>query len=289
MLPETESTALVNFVTPQWFATYGTRLTAGRDISEADTATAPMVAVVNEAFVRKFLSDHGAIDRQVTQFPAQTTRSIVGVVEDALYGSVRGRVQPTMYIPLLQYDWSDVRFSRASISVRSASGQPARLAHSVVSALSEIDPDLVLTFRPLADQVQASLAQERLIAALSAVFGGLALLLAGVGLYGITSYAVNRRRAELGLRMALGATPHGVVRLVMRRVCALVALGVLIGGLASLWAVRAVAPLLYGLDPSDPATLIVAAMTLAAIGALAGCVPAWRASRIDPAHVLRET
>jgi ABC-type antimicrobial peptide transport system permease subunit len=145
-----------------------------------------------------------------------------------------------------------------------------------------------MTFRLLSDQVNNSLIQERVVAMMSGFFGALALLLAGLGLYGITSYAVNRRRTELGIRMALGAAPAGVIGLVLRRVGLLVAAGVLVGGAIAWVLVRYVSTLLYGPEPHDPLTLAGAAVILGAIGALAGWLPARRASRIDPAQVLRE-
>ena len=162
------------------------------------------------------------------------------------------------------------------------------LARSVAAALTAESPDLVFTFRPMTDQVSAALTQERVIAMLSGFFGALALLLAGLGLYGVTAYAVAQRRTEIGIRMALGAAPGGIVRLVLARVSLLIGIGVLIGVGVSAWATKFVATLLYGLDPRDPATLIGAAATLAAVGAVAGWLPAWRASRTDPAEVLRE-
>lgn len=123
---------------------------------------------------------------------------------------------------------------------------------------------------------------------LSGFFGALALLLAGIGLYGVTSYAVSRRRTEIGIRMALGADAGGVVRLVLRRVAVLVGIGVILGTGISIWASRFVGTLLYGLEPRDPTTLIGAALVLATIGALAGWLPARRAARIDPAEALRQ-
>jgi ABC-type antimicrobial peptide transport system permease subunit len=146
--------------------------------------------------------------------------------------------------------------------------------------------DLIVTFSPLAEQVDAKLTQERLVATLSAFFG--ALLLAGLGLYGVTAYAVSRRRAEIGIRMALGAAPGGVVVLVLRRATVLIGIGIIAGAAVSLWASRFVSPLLFGLQPRDPLTLVAAIVLLAAIGVLAGWLPARRASRIDPARVLRE-
>ena len=157
-----------------------------------------------------------------------------------------------------------------------------------MTALTAVNGDLAITFRPLEDQVNAALTQERVVAMLSGFFGGLALLLAGLGLYGVTSYAVSRRRTELGIRMALGAAPGGVVGLVLRRVAILVGLGVLVGSGVSVWAAPLVKVLLYGLEPHDPVTLGAGAIVLLSIGALAGWLPARRASRIDPAEVLRE-
>jgi putative ABC transport system permease protein len=159
----------------------------------------------------------------------------------------------------------------------------------VASALTNADHDLVFTFRPMTDQVSASLTQERVIAMLAGFFGALALLLAGLGLYGVTSYAVSRRRTEIGIRIALGAARATVVRLVLSRVTTLVSAGVLLGAGVSLWASKFAASLLYGVEARDPLTVVGAAVILAAVGALAGCLPAWRASRIDPAAVLRES
>ena len=136
--------------------------------------------------------------------------------------------------------------------------------------------------------VQSALTQERLIATVAGLFGGLALVLAIVGLYGVTSYAVSRRRSEIGVRLALGATPSHVVRLVLQRVALLVAAGIVGGIVLSLWAGRAVRLLLHGLEPSDPLTMASAAVVLLVTGGLAGLVPAWRAARTDPAAALRQ-
>jgi len=136
--------------------------------------------------------------------------------------------------------------------------------------------------------VSAAVAQERLVAWLSGFFGALALLLAGLGLYGVTSYAVSRQRTEIGIRLALGAPSGGVVRLVLSRVTRLVVLGIVAGAALSVWASKFVATLIYGVDPRDPVTLAGGAITLAAAGAIAGWLPAHRASRIDPLEVLRD-
>jgi len=283
-----------NAITPGWLTTFGTALVAGRDIGDGDTKSAPPVILVNQAFVTKFLNGASPLGKTVqigagSRF-VQPPREIVGVVADAVYRALREPIPATMYVPLAQFDDSRSPAPPSmSISVRSSTGSPALLARSVSAAIAEISPDLALTFRPLADQVNASLTQERVVAILSGFFGGLALLLAGLGLYGVTSYAVTRRKTEIGIRMALGAAPGGVIRLVLSRVSILVGIGVIVGAGASLWASQFVTTLLYGLEPRDPVTLVQSAGVLAAVGALAGWLPAHRASRIDPAEVLRDS
>jgi putative ABC transport system permease protein len=279
----------VNIVSPGWFSTYRTRLIAGRDFTPQDTGNAPPVIIVNEAFARKFTNAQNPIGKRIREmgFAAHPAveHEVVGYVADAVYRSLRAPVPPTMYIPIPQQREPP---SSIAISVRAGGGSPALLTRSVAAAITSVDPNVAITFRLLADQVNAALTQERVVAMLSGFFGALALLLAGLGLYGVTSYAVSRRRTEIGIRMALGAAPGGVVRMVLSRVGALVAIGVVVGTGVSLWAAHFVATLLYGLEARDPATLAGASAVLAAIGALAGFLPARRASRIDPARVLRE-
>ena len=281
--------ALLNQITPGWLDTYGTAVRAGRDIDDKDAQGALPVALVNDAYVRKFLRGRNPIGETIT-FPEGMgpPRTIVGVVSDAVYMSVRDGVRPTLYIPLAQRDgWR--ADGHVTISVRSSEGSPALLAPRVAAALTGVDRNLTFTFRALQDRVDASLTQERLVALVTGFFGTLALLLAGLGLYGVTSYAVTRRRAEIGIRMALGAEPTGVVRLVLVRVFVLVALGVIIGTAVSWWSSQFIASLLYDLQPRDAVTLVSAAVTLTAVGAIAGWLPAFRASRIDPAQVLRDS
>jgi ABC-type antimicrobial peptide transport system permease subunit len=217
-----------------------------------------------------------------------TPLEIVGVVADAVYRRVRDPIPPTVYSSAMQPDRS-LPSTEYNLNVRLAPGSSAWLTRSIAEAIGGVNKDLALTSRPLSDQIGASLAQERIVAMLSGFFGGLALLLAGLGLYGVTSYAVSRRRTELGIRMALGAAPASVVRLVLSRVSLLVGLGVAIGTGVSLWASQFVTALLYGLEPRDPATLVGSSAMLALVGALAGWLPAHRASRIDPAEVLRDS
>jgi putative ABC transport system permease protein len=284
-----ERGVFVHIVTPGFLETYGTRLIGGRGLTENDRAGAPDVVLVNEAFARRFTSGANPVGHTVREPPrpngTNPERLIVGYVGDAAYRNMRDPAPPTMYVPFAQYP---APHSVMSISVRALAGSPRLLANALTTALTQVHPRAAITLRPLADQVNASLTQERLVATLSGFFGGLALLLAGLGLYGVTAYAVNRRRTEIGIRMALGAQPRSVVRMVLGRVAVLVAIGVAIGAAASWWAARFVATLLYGLAPRDAATFVGAALVLAIIGGLAGLIPAARAARIDPARVLRE-
>jgi ABC-type antimicrobial peptide transport system permease subunit len=216
-------------------------------------------------------------------------KTIVGVVGDATYSGLRADASPIAYSPLAQFDFPGPIPAEMTLSVRASAGSPMLLARSVASALTTADHDLAFTFRPMTDQVSASLTQERVVAMLAGFFGALALLLAGLGLYGVTSYAVSRRRTEIGIRIALGAGRAAVVRLVLSRVTMLVSAGVLLGAGVSLWASKFATSLLYGVQARDPVTLIGAAVILAAVGALAAWLPAWRASRLDPAEVLRDS
>jgi putative ABC transport system permease protein len=295
-LPDAEVVSQFIDITPGLLAAYGIPVRAGRDFDARDSEAAPPVMLVNEALARRFFPGRNLVGAPLalTVRSSQVgdvllgVRTVVGIVSDAAYRSIRSPMRPTIYVPLAQHG-EPLRVTYFHIAVRSSSRSPALLARSVAAALTAVNHDLTLTFRSLAKIVDESLAQERLLATLSGFFGGLALLLAGLGLYGLTAYAVARRRSEIGIRMALGAAPASVIRLVLSRVTVLVALGVLVGAGVSLWASKFVASLLYGLEPRDPTTLIGAAVTLAAVGALAGWLPAWRASRIDPADVLRES
>ena len=292
-LPGRQSMTFKNAVTPEWFETFGTPLTAGRYFNDSDRRGGPQVAIVNQAFVRKFMNGTSPIGHTVRDRPIaglknkDVPKEIVGVVADAVYRNLREPIPPTLYVPLAQLNES-FAVPSISLNVRSSTGSPALLSRSVAAAIAGVNSDLAVTFRPLASLVNASLTQERVIATLAGFFGGLALLLAGLGLYGVTSYAVSRRRSEIGIRLALGAAPGGVIRLVLARVALLVGAGVIAGVLVSLWAARFVGALLFGLTPRDPMTLAAAALILVVVGALAGWIPARRASRIDPAQVLRD-
>ena len=279
-----------NFVTPGWFATYGTNLASGRDIATVDSANAPRVALVNETLRRALFAGRDAVGAVVEAGPCgRGGCAVVGVVGDALYGrSLRDDAPPTLYVPLAQSAGLVPPNSRAiRVSIRTA-GEPSAMIPDLSNALRSIDPGLVFTVQPLAADVAAAFAQERLVALLASAFGLVALLLSALGLYGVVAYLVAQRRPEIGIRLALGAVPRSVVLNMLRRVAMPVALGAVAGLVASLWLTQFVAPLLYGVEPRDPATLFAATLTLTSAGFVAAWIPASRAAGLDPATVLRE-
>jgi hypothetical protein len=296
-LPERERFVFSNLISTDWFKTFGVPIIMGRDFAEGDRVGVEHVAIVNQAFSRKFLDGKDPLgqfiilpDFMVEPSPNIPIR-IVGVAADAVYASLRERPQPTMYLPLAQHE--EPPFLRLlgtiNLVIRAEGGASARLEESARSAIENIDPRFIVTFRPFAEQLNDSLARERVMATLAGFFGVLAMLLAGLGLYGVTAYAVARRRGEIGIRMALGATPASVVHVVVLRVAILVGSGALVGVGISAWLGRSIAALLYGIQPHDSLTMASSVLTLAVVGTLAAWLPAWRASRLDPADVLRET
>jgi len=280
----------VNAVSRDWFSTHEISFIAGREFTDEDRKGAPVVIVVNETLVKKYFGGGNALGRSLREItrpgePAPDLH-IVGIVRDAVYLSLKEPVPPTMYRYLPQTETPPG--PGMDLAVRSAGVSPALLTRSVADALQRVDRDVTFTFRPYKHALRANTVQERMLAMLSGFFGALALFLAALGLYGVMTYAVSRRRTEIGIRMALGAAPSAAVRLVLQRAAVLVAIGVAAGAAMALWAVRFATPLLFGLRPRDPATLVGSAVVLASIAGLASWIPAARASRIDPARVLRE-
>jgi predicted permease len=286
----------VNRVGPGWFGVYGMQLLRGRDFTAADNGRGKRVVIVNQAFARDFLHGGDPLGRFVTQLhtpPGQppVASEIVGVTVDAVYESLRASVPATMYLPFDQI--GDELLSAgaapesASLSVRTAVAPSMVLTRSIAAAIAQVNPDLDLTFRTMPDIVRQSISLERALAILSGFFGAVSLLLATIGLYGVTSYGVGRRRSEIGIRMALGATRVIILRQIVTRVLVLVGVGVLSGVGASVWASPLLRALLHAVDPGDSLTLVGAVTLLTTVGALAGFVPAWRASRVDPMVALR--
>lgn len=298
--PDAKVVTLFNHVSPNWFATYGTLLSSGRDFNESDSATAPPVVIINEALARALFKGGDPIgDRLVTGAPNWPPQTVIGVVRDAVYHSVgaaaqsgaalRDPVAPTMYIPLAQSaGLTPPGATRITIGVRSIAGAPARLATSVGASLVSVDPNVSFSARPLADVVRAAFAQEQLVAVLSSAFGALALFLVAVGVYGVTSYAVSQRRMEVGIRIALGATRRSVVRLLLRRVAIVTGLGMIAGIVLAVWELQVISSFLFGVSAHDPVTMLAAVLTVSVMGLAAGWLPAWRAARVEPIRVLRE-
>jgi len=266
------------------------RLEAGRDLAQTDAPGAPDVAVVNQEFVRKFLDGQPPLGRVVheafpdTDEPTQSWET-VGVVNDAVYRSLREPMAATMYLAYAQAR-KPGPFIR--VTVRSAGANPGAMTRDVAAAVARVNPNLALTFRTLDSYIYASLIQERLIASLSGFFGALGLLLAALGLYGLASYSVNRRRAEIGVRMALGAAPSAVVKNIVSRLALLVMAGIAIGAGGSWWATRFVSKLLFGMPGRDVATLAGSIALLLTVAVVAAWIPAARAARVNPVEVLRE-
>ena len=263
----------------------------GRVIDERDTLGAPRVAVANEAFARRFFPGREAVgsvvfDRRPEPDQPPTPLTIIGVAGNAVDQSLRADAYPTLYQPLAQFS-VPMPILDLSLSVRAATGSPALLSRSVSTALTGVNPNLAFGFHPLAEQVGAARQQERLVAWLSGFFGVLALVLAGIGLHGVTSYTVERQRIEIGIRMALGAQRQDVVTLAVRQTIVMTICGVAAGLAAAALLTRYLQTLLFGITPLDPVTFVVAPAVLVLVAAVACYLPAYHASSIDPMIALR--
>jgi predicted permease len=286
-------------VSPHFFETIGQPVIRGRGLTEQDTATSRMVAIVNQSFVKKFFPQQDPIGSHFGTFNQKYAGDyeIVGIVADAKYTNPRDPARPMYFRPLSQLNTNLKEHSATTAESRSLFpnsitiqfvGDASRLESLARRTLANINPDLTIeSFRSLDYQVADNFNQERLITRLTGLFGLLALALASVGLYGITAYSVARRTSEIGLRMALGANRGDVVALVLRKALLLVALGLAIGVPVALLGGRLMASQLYGVRPYDPISLAAAVLLLSAFAALAGFIPARRAASIEPMNALR--
>jgi predicted permease len=278
--------AAFNRTSPGFFRTLHTPMLAGRDFDDHDVAGAPLVAIVNEEFARKFADGKiplGMTFRVGRMRDTSAPYEVIGLVKNAKYYELREKAQPIVYTSMAQYDHTD---TDAQILIRS-NAPLANLLSAVKSTTNQAHLDLDITFVPFQKMIQDGLLRDRLMAALSGFFGALAAVLAAVGLYGVISYVVERRRNEIGIRMALGAGQHRIIRLVLRETSILLFIGLGAGIVLALAAARAAASMLFGLKPTDPLTYVLAVGSLSVIAALASFLPARRAARLDPIVALR--
>jgi predicted permease len=294
--PDDRAQPYMNQVSPNYFATLGVPIVAGRDFTMADNHEVkhgpdaddfvPTVVMINETFAKKYFAGRNPLGRHLgfgTDPGTPTDMEVIGVVKDIKYTNLRDEIPPQAFVPYMPS-----RFvGNMTVYVRTA-GDPAALMNLIRSKVRDIDANLpIYDMRTTDDQIANSLAAERMIASLSTVFGFLATILAAVGLYGLMAYNVVQRTREIGIRMALGAAQTDVVWMVMRDVLLLVGVGVAVGIPASLGLARIVQSQLYGLSAHDPWTLMLATGGLAVVAAAAGYIPASRASRLDPTAALR--
>ena len=272
---------------PDYSKTLGVPLLLGRDIGLQDTGASTRVAVVNQSFAEYFFHDQNPLGRRIT-FEENSDKDdleIIGVIGDAKYSSAREKAERTVYRPILQVQNES---SYSSVLELRTAGDPLSLTSAVRAAIAQVDDKLpVLNVTSLRAQTDDDLREERLLAQLVSFFGLLALALACVGLYGIMAHAVVRRTNEIGIRMALGAERRDIIWMILRETLMLVVLGMAIGVPAALGAAKLISSQLFGLNPSDPATLLIAVVFLTFVAALAGYLPARRASRVDPLVALR--
>jgi len=276
----------VQFCSPGFFQTLKIPVLLGRDFDDRDAAGAPKVGIVNQKFVKRYFGDANPLGRHLGMGIDPGTKmniQIVGVVGDTKYENLREEIPYELYLPSDQQDWAE----DSTIYVR-AQGDPARLFHALHEAVVGVDANVPMhDLRTLDEQMEISLLTERLLATLSSVFGCLATLLAALGLYGVMAFMVARRTREIGIRMALGAGRSSVMWMVLRETLTLAAIGVAIGLSGAYAVTRLIQAQLFGVEPTDLSTLAAASLGIAAVTALAGYLPARRATAIDPMSALR--
>jgi len=277
-----------NRVGPGYFRTMGTALIAGRDFDDRDTLGSPKVAIVNEAFVKRFYGAGNPLGRTYrVDGPAgkpDPMYQIVGIVRNTKYYELREDFVPISFLPMAQDDDPGA----GATYVLRTSAPLGDAFHGVKSVVAEVHPGIVIEFHVLTAQLRESLLRDRLMATLAGSFGFLAAVLATLGLYGVIAYMVARRRNEIGVRIALGAGRARVIRLVLREAALLLVAGLAIGTGLALWAGQAASAMLFGLKAYDPATLAGAIALLAMVALIASYGPARRASRLEPMQALRE-
>jgi predicted permease len=278
----------LNRVSSKYFETMRTPLLLGRDFNDRDNLNSAPVVIVSESTARKFFSAANPIGKTIGleggAFDKYVAFQVIGVAKDAKYNRLNESPRSLAYFAAGQ---DPAPWSKLVFEIRSETPVEA-LIPAVRSAVGGVNKDIALVFRSFETQVNESMLQPRVVASLASTFAGLALVLAMVGLYGVTAYAVTRRSGEIGIRMALGAQRTSVIWLILRDVMLLLGIGMVFGLAGSLAAGRLVTSLLYGVRPNNPAQLTGAVLTLALCTALAAYLPARRAAQLDPMNALRD-
>jgi predicted permease len=290
-IPELNVNEIANFnqVSDGYFQTVGTRMIAGRDFNKSDTLNAPLVAIVTQSFVKRFLTKHQnpiGVSFRVSQAEGKPDQvfQIVGLVNDAKYFKLREDFTPIVYVPEAQ----DPQPDQAALLVVRSSEELSMVTAVIKNAAREIHPSISLEFTVFRDLVRQGLLRERLMATLSGFFGFLAAILAMIGLYGVISYMVVRRRNEIGIRIALGADRHSILSMIMREATTLLIAGLAVGTFLALITASVAKALIFGMQPNDPVTILFSVLGLGLIALLASLLPAQRAARLNPIQALRE-
>jgi predicted permease len=280
---EPRTTPWVDGISPGYFRTMGLPIVLGRDFDDRDVASKANVMIVNETFARHYFGAENPVGRRIGLAPGVFDVEIVGVAKDGKYTGLREQPIRMMYVPHRER----VGTSRMTILVRTA-GDPLAFAPALRRIATDVERQAIVhSVATAQDHIDRSLLRERLVATISGLFGTLALLLAAIGLYGVLSYGIAQRTREFGIRIAIGAEGRSILGMVLREAGWVLAFGI-VGGLAVAWRLgRIVSTLLYGVQPSDLASVGIAVGVLAAAGTLAAWIPARRASRIDPIQALR--
>ena len=280
--------SLFNRCSPGYFRTMGTSFVAGRDFNDHDDLSAPRVAIVNEEFARKIFGGRNPVGqtfrREESADKPDSVFLVVGLVRNTKYYELREDFRPIAFVPEAQ----DEEPGQGINFVLRTNAPLGEFFHNAERAIAEIHPGISMDSTVLTKQLQESLMRDRLMAALAGAFGVLAGSLAVLGLYGVIAYMVARRRNEIGVRIALGASRGQVIGLVLREAVLLLAIGLTAGTGLAIWAGRAAASMVYGITPRDPLTLGSAVALLAAVALAASYGPARRASKLQPMEALRD-
>jgi len=270
-------------VNPGYFRTMQTRILAGRDFDLHDRQSSPHVAIVNQTFARRVFPNENPVGKKLVDSNRDNPTEIVGIVEDGKYVSLNDDPKLAIFWPNLQ------RYNSSTIVVARSSLPPEQVVRMIQHVVHDLDPGLPFyQAGSLDDHLRLPLFPARLAATLLGAFGGLAIVLAATGVYGVMAYAVSRRRREIGIRMAIGATQAQVMGLVLYRTMILLSVGASTGALAALALAGLMSPILYGVSPKDPAAFALAALLIAIVALTAAWLPARRAAGIEPASALRE-